>query len=201
MMSVQQDSREFGHGLPARLNPYLRQQYADWFRADFHWDIFATLTFSHDLTSERANAVLGIYLRTIEEEVRAPLACLIAEEQGPSIRAGDAGRVHFHLLIRCAKPLDLAHLTRVWQKDCFGGDSTVGPSAVVRGYEKEISATFYMLKGLRDPKWGWSEWRLEGASRRKPKRFATSTKARRRWKRQQERTRQCAPTVASSLSR
>ena len=185
-MSVQQDSREIGHGLPARLSPYLRQQYADWFRADFHWDIFATLTFSHDLTSARASEILGIYLRMIEEEVRAPLACLIAEEQGPSVRAGDAGRVHFHLLIRCAKPLDSAHLTDIWRKDCFGGDRTGGPSAVVRAYEKEISATFYMMKGLRNPEWGWSEWRLEGASRRKPKRFATSAEARRRWKRQQE---------------
>ena len=118
--------------------------------------------------------ILGIYLRMIEEEVRAPLACLIAEEQGPSVRAGDAGRVHFHLLIRCAKPLDSAHLTDIWRKDCFGGDRTGGPSAVVRAYEKEISATFYMMKGLRNPEWGWSEWRLEGASRRKPKRFATS---------------------------
>jgi hypothetical protein len=200
MRSVQQDSREIGHGLPARLTPYLRQQYAEWFRADFHWDIFATFTFSHDLTSTRANAILGIYLRTIEEEVRAPLACLIAEERGPS-RADASGRVHFHLLIHCAKPLDLVHLTDVWRQDCFGGDRTVGTSAVVRAYEKGISATLYMMKGLRDPKWGWSEWRLEGASKRKPKRFATSTKARRRWKRQHERTRQCAPTVTSSLSR
>jgi hypothetical protein len=89
MMSVQQDSREIGHGLPANLSPYLRQQYADWFRADFHWDIFATLSFSHDLTSARANAMLGIYLRMIEEEVRAPLACLIAEERGgPLLRLG-----------------------------------------------------------------------------------------------------------------
>ena len=201
MMSVQQDSREFGHGLPARLSPYLRQQYADWFRAAFHWDIFATLTFSHDLTSARANAILGIYLRFIEEEVRAPLACLIAEEQGSSVRAGDAGRAHFHLLIRCAEPLDPAHLTDVWRKDCFGGDRTAGPSAVVRAYEKEISTTFYMMKDLRNPKWGWSEWRLEGASRRKPERLATSAEARRRWKRQQERTPQCAPPRRSSPSR
>jgi hypothetical protein len=191
MMSVQQDSREIGHGLPASHTPYLRQQYADWFRRDFRWDIFATLTFSRDLTSTHANALLGVYLRGIEEEVRAPLACLIAEEQGPS-RADATGRVHFHLLIHCAKPLDPVRLTDVWRKDCFGGDDTSGPSAVVRPYEKKISATFYMMKELRNPKWGWSEWRLEGASKRKPKSFATSTKARRRWKREQIRAQQYA---------
>ena len=196
MMSVQQDSREIGHGLPASLSPYLRQQYADWFRADFHWDISAILTFSHDLTSACANAVLGIYLRMIEEEVRAPLACLIAEERGLSVKAGEAGRVHFHLLIRCAKALDPVRLSDVWRKDCFGGDRTAGPSAVVRAYEEEISATFYMMKELRNPKWGWSEWRLEGASRRKPKSFATSAETRRRWKRQQARMRQNALSAA-----
>ena len=186
-MSVQRDSREIGHGLPARLNPYLRQQYADWFRKGFSWDVFASLTFSHDLTSARANAVLGTYLREIEEEVRAPLACLIAEERGPYVRGGATGRVHFHLLIYCPKPLDLTHLTDVWQEYRFGGDRTGGPSAVVRAYEKEISAAHYMLKRLQDPEWGWSEWRLEHASIRKPKRLATSKEARRMRKRQLER--------------
>ena len=195
-MSVQRDSREIGHVLPARLAPYLRQQYANWFRTDFRWDIFATLTFSHDLTSTRANAVLGTYLRKIEKEVRAPLACLIAEERGSAAVGGATGRVHFHLLIHCSKPLDLLHLTDVWREDCFGGDRTVGPSAVVRAYEEAISAAFYMMKGLRDPGWGWSEWRLDGASIRKPKRLATSKEARRMRKRQQERAQRYAAYAA-----
>lgn len=187
MMSVQRDLQENRYTQPARVDPYLRQQQAYWFRTAFHWDIFATLTFSHDLTSVSANAVLGRYLRRIEGESGAPLACLIAEEGGTVVLGEATGRIHFHLLIRCSKPLDALHLVNVWQEDCFGGVRTVGPSAEVRPYKREISAVFYMLKGLRDPGWGWSEWRIEGASKRKPKRLATSKEARRMWKREQNR--------------
>ncbi len=182
-MSAQHKSQDSGHRGPTGFDRYLQQQYADWFRKDFHWNLYVTLTFSYDLTSGRANAVLGTYLRAIEREVEAPLACLIAEERGPSAMGKGLGRVHFHLLIRCAKPLDPVQLTDVWREDRFGGDRTVGPSPVVLRYEKEISAAFYLMKGLRHPEWGLSLWRLEGASQRKPKSFATSKETRRMWSR------------------
>src|ERR1019366_2494267 len=189
-MSVQHQSQDTGHKGPTRFDRYLQQQYADWFRKAFHWNLYVTLTFSYDLTSGRANGLLGTYLREIEGEVGAPLACLIAEERGPSTMGKVLGRVHFHLLIRCAKPLDTVLLTDVWREDRFGGDRTVGPSAVVRGYQREISATYYMFKHRHDPDCNWMHWRLEGASKRKPKSYATSSRVRRMWKRQQERARQ-----------
>ncbi|MEO6801755.1 MAG: hypothetical protein ABI197_00770 [Granulicella sp.] len=187
MKSMKRDTRLAQYTKPVRFSPFLRRQYADWFRKAFTWQLFATLTFSHDQTSWFANAALGRYLRRIEEETGAPLACLIAEEGDYSVRGENTGRLHFHLLIHCAKHLDRLHLTEVWKEDCFGGDRTVGPSALVSGYEREVSGTFYMMKEQRDPDWEWAEWRLEGASKRKPKRFATSSEARRMWKRQQQR--------------
>ena len=196
MMSAQHKSQDAGYNGPTRFDRYLQQQYADYFRMAFHWDLFATFTFSDDLISGRANAVLGTYLRGIEEEVGTPLACLITEERGPSTTGKGLGRVHFHLLMRCAKPLDLDRLTDVWSWDRFGGDRTVGPSAEVRPYQKEISATYYMFKHRHDPDCNWMHWRLEGASKRKPKSYATSSKVRRMWKRQQERARQYGTAAA-----
>ena len=194
--AVQHQSQDTGYRVPTRLDRYLQQEYGDWFREDFHWNLFATLTFSHDLTSGRANAVLGAYLREIEEEFRAPLACVITEERAPSITGKGPGRVHFHLLIHCAKPLDPVHLMNVWREDRFGGDRTVGPSAEVRVYQKEISATYYMFKHRHDPDFNWRPWHLEMASKRKPKSYATSSEARRKWKRQQERARQYGNAAA-----
>jgi hypothetical protein len=196
MMSAQHESQDTGYNCPTRFDRYLQQQYADYFRKAFHWNLYETLTFSYELTSGRANAVLGTYLREIEEEVGAPLACLITEERGPSITGKGLGRVHFHLLMRCAKPLDPVHLTNLWREDRFGGDRTIGPSAEVRAYQEEISATYYMFKHRHDPDCNWMHWRLEGASKRKPKSYATSSKVRRMWTRQQERVRQYGNAAA-----
>ena len=102
------------------------------------------------------------------------------------------GRVHFHLLIRSAKPLDTVNFTELWKEDRFGGDQTVGPSGEVRVYDENLSAAFYMFKHLHDPSWDWSQWRLAGASKRMPRSFATSKETRRMWRRQQERVQRYA---------
>lgn len=117
-----------------------QQEYATWFRNQFRWDWYLTLTFSGELSSQHASNLLHEYLREIEEKVHAPLSCLIAKEQKYSGLGKPSGRVHF---ISCS------HATRTykeflrdhWQQPKYGGDRTSGPSADVRPYLSDISAT------------------------------------------------------------
>lgn len=191
-VSVERNSdKEFRCTRPAKLDLSLRQELATWFRTKFLWDCFVTLTFSFVPTSTDANEILGMYLRRIEETVRAPLSCLISEERTRLTAKVARGRIHFHLFVRCARPLDPTYLKGEWEKDCFGGDPDDGASAEVLPYDEAISGTFYILKELEHPGWNWSSWRLDGASKRRPKRCATNCRARRIWRRQQERAR-CA---------
>src|ERR1035441_3527781 len=139
MMSAQYKSQDAGYNRPTRFDRYLQQQYADYFKKAFHWNLFATLTFSNDLSSNEANSRLGRYLRQIEEEVGSPLACLIAEERNHPGLGQAPGRIHFHLQIHCSRPLDTARFTELWKEDRFGGDRTVGPSAEVRVYDENLS--------------------------------------------------------------
>jgi|ERR1017187_334050 hypothetical protein len=192
MMSAQHKSQDTEYNRPTRFDRYLQQQYADWFRKAFHWNLFATFTFSNDLSSNEANRRLGSYLRLIEEEVGSSLACLIAEERNYSGLGQARERIHFHLQIQCSRPLDTVRFTELWKEDRFGGDRTVGPSAEVRVYDENLSAAYYMFKHLHDPTWDWSHWRLAGASKRTPKSFATSKETRRMWRRQQERAQRYA---------
>lgn len=179
-------TQDIDHNQGIHPDRYLKQQYGNWFKEEFRWSLFATLTFSRDLTSNCAKEVLDKYLRRIEEEARAPLGCLIAEERKHSGLGGAPGRIHFHLLIHCAKPLDPAHLESVWKENRFGGNRIAGKPADVRIYDTAKYAAFYVMKGISDPD-RWRERGLEIASRRKPKSFGTSTKSRRRWRREQQR--------------
>lgn len=190
-MLVKHKSQDTGLPQPTRSYCHIQQQYADWFKTRFSWDWYITLTFSCDPSSERAKVLLREYLREIEVTARAPLACLIAEERTTYSGLGlPGGRVHFHLLIRGARSMNANVLREWWRQKRFGGDRTSGSSADARVYKETISATNYLFKNLYNSSWDWSDWRLGQASKRKPASFATSSKARRTWKRQQQRGRQ-----------
>jgi hypothetical protein len=176
----------------AKHDIYQQQEYGTYFRTKFLWDYYLTLTFSRDVSSEQATALVNQYLREVEEKIRAPLSCLIAKEQTYSGLGKPTGRVHFHLLLSCSTTLTREFLRDQWQVPKYGGDRTSGPSACVLPYDTERSATYYLFKNLHRPSWDWAEWRLQGASLRKPKSFATSSAARRAWNRNQDRQRNSA---------
>ena len=172
---------------PSSNQRYVQQQYGEWITNAFRWDLFATLTFSHDLDRDRADTVLHEYLRFIEEELRAPLACVIAQESKRASAEKAPVRVHFHLLIGCAKPLDPTRLVELWKEARFGGDRTDGEPAEVLVFDRSRSPAHYMMKGHSDPNCNWEPWNLHNASKRKPKSFATCSKTRRTWRRNQQR--------------
>lgn len=193
---AQQKSRGKDYDGPTRRDRDVQKEYATWFLKGFRWNLFGTLTFSHDLTSQYANEVLDRYLRRIEIEANAPLSCVIAEETKSPGLGGAPGRVHFHLLMGCAKPLDTAHLEKVWREDCFGGDRTAGPSAKVDPLRTGVSPALYMMKGLFDSGCDWREWRMQSVSKRKPVSAAISAETRRMRRRQQARRQWLAANAA-----
>src|ERR1700733_15700601 len=123
-----------------------QQEYGTYFKAKFLWDWYLTMTFSRDVSSEQATALLNQYLREIEEKIQAPLSCLIAKEQTYSGLGKPTGRVHFHLLLSCATTLTREFLRDQWQVPKYGGDGTSGPSACVLPYDAKRSATHYLFK-------------------------------------------------------
>ncbi len=193
---AQQKSRGKDYDGPTGRDRDVQKEYATWFSKGFRWNLFGTLTFSHDLTSQYANEVLDRYLRRIEIEARAPLSCLIVEETKSPGLGGAPGRIHFHLLIGCAKTLDPVSLEEVWREDCFGGERTAGPSAKVDRLRTGVSPALYMMKGLFDSGCDWRLWRPQHASKRKPASAATSTETRRMRRRQQARDQRLAAQAA-----
>ena len=126
-----------------------------------------------------------------EGEARLPLACLIAEERKDPGLGGSLGRIHFHLLIHCAKTFDAVHLEEVWRKLVVGEDRA-GDLAKVFPHREDMSPAYYVMKDLSDPSFQWRPWRLHGASKRRPASFPTSARTRRLWRRQNERLQQFA---------
>jgi hypothetical protein len=154
-------------GLPTRADLERRQQYADF--VDKHtWDLYATLTFQYDHSPEVARARLDRFLREIEERVRSPLSCIIAPEQTYSGLGMPAGRIHFHLLLRCVKTLDIDVLELTWEQRRYGGTHVKGKSADVRPINPAMSPASYLFKQLHNPSWDWGFRHLELAGGPKP---------------------------------
>ncbi len=172
--------------LPIHRDIYHQQNHADWWR-QFPWDFYVTLTFSKDRSADRATALLEEYLNEIEALVKAPLSCLISMEKKYSGLGMPAGRVHFHLLIACARPLDPKRLEDPWTQPRYGGTWVSRKSAFIVPYDAAIDASFYMFKSLSDPAWDWNSRNLDLISPARPASCATSKRARRRLRRNQKR--------------
>jgi excisionase family DNA binding protein len=112
--SHQQQPDRFDSG-PDRRHIHQQQEYATWFRGQFRWNWYITLTFSREVSSEQATVLLNEYLRGIEELTRAHLSCLIAKEQTYSGLGKPTGRVHFHQLVSGATALTEELLRDCWQ--------------------------------------------------------------------------------------
>jgi len=160
---------------------------AEWLY-EWEWKWWITLTFSNDVSRERATALLNDYLNEVETTYRDSLSCVIAQEQKTLSGSGKpAGRVHFHLLIGCAIDLDARPLQELWQLSKFGGDRTSGAGADVRRYDPQRGALTYLLKFQQDPAWDFTFRNLELLSPVPPKSAATSAKVRRKLRRSTER--------------
>jgi hypothetical protein len=172
--------------LPTRDDIYKQQQYATWLR-QFRWSLYVTFTFSHDVSQGSAQARLESYLQELELKLRAPLSCVIAMETKYSGLGTPAGRVHFHLLVGCACPIDKRLMQNLWNESHYGGNRVSGQAALILPYDERICASFYLLKTLHDPSWDWKERNLDLISPTHPASCATSTRARRRIRRNQSR--------------
>jgi hypothetical protein len=172
--------------LPTQRDIYHQQNQAEYWR-QFPWGWYVTLTFSKDRSADRASVLLEEYLNEIETLVKAPLSCLISMEKKYSGLGRPAGRVHFHMLIACARPLDPKRLEDLWNQPRYGGTWVTGKSALVVPYDAAIDASFYMFKSLSDPAWDWSARNLDLISPARPASCTTSSRARRRLRRNQER--------------
>ena len=111
---------------------------------------------SQHRSAERASALLEDYLNEIEALVKAPLSCLISMEKHYSGLGMPAGRVHFHMLIGCARTLDPKRMDEIWSEPRYGGTWVKGKSALILPYDAAIDASFYMFKSLNDPAWDWT---------------------------------------------
>ncbi|MGI4756177.1 MAG: hypothetical protein ACRYGF_04925 [Janthinobacterium lividum] len=165
----------------------LQQANSDWFR-EFHWHFYATLTFWWEIGRTHARVKLEEYLSAIEEDAKAPLACLIAEETKVSGVGQAAGRVHFHMLGWCAKAVAPGALELLWEQRPFGGNRTFGKSGLLKVYDVQNSAVHYLFKDLPVEGFEWSGRNLDLNAREHPRSYSTSTRQRRRLRRNQARS-------------
>ena len=169
-------------------NTFHIQQAQALYMSRFTWHFYLTLTFSWDIRAESARRRLLSYLRFIEDtKVKAPLSCLIAEETKESGLGQAAGRIHFHILVRCARRISVAAFQTLWEQSHFGGNRTAGPSAWVVPYNREISATYYLFKDLNKRFFEWSVRNLDLNAAVRPRSFSTSSRQRRRLRRDRAR--------------
>ncbi len=164
-----------------------RQSLGAWLQT-FRWNWYVTLTFSHDISSETASAVLESYISELEATHKDTLSCLIATEQKTVSGLGKpAGRVHFHLLVGCAVRLTKRAFSDLWEQPRFGGTRVSGTAAEVRAYDPRGDATFYLLKFMKDPEWDPILRNLELVSPVAPACAAHCTRTRRKLRRHAER--------------
>jgi hypothetical protein len=166
----------------------LQQGYADWFK-QFSWSWYITLTFDRDVGSMQASDLVERYLRELEVRSADMLTCLIVKETKHYSGLGmPAGRVHFHMLVATAAPALTAEVFRsAWERKCYGGRGTNGPSAEVRLYDQAISATYYLMKTLHEFPDNWELRRGGFRSPVRPASWHRSARARRTIRRQQAR--------------
>jgi hypothetical protein len=180
--------------------PRLKQAYGDFFR-EFPWQLYVTLTFSRDISNNQADAILDRFIDDMEQRIRAPLSVLIGKERGNYSGCGRPSiRIHFHLLLECAYPVDARLLADVWKKPEYGGERTQGPGAWVVPYDPKLDAASYVMKGITDPNCDWSFRNLDLISPKTPASYATSAKMRSRLKRHRRRQHLAISTQAPSIS-
>ncbi len=176
---------------------YQHQQGLGGWLKSFRWNWYVTLTFSHDISSERARAVLESYLSELEAIHRDTLSCLIATEQKTFSGLGKpAGRVHFHLLVGCAVSLTERAFSDLWEHPRYGGNRTSGAAADVQAYDPDGDAAFYVLKSTDHSAWDPIFRNLELVSPVAPASAANNCRTRRKLRRSAER-RACA--IAGSV--
>jgi hypothetical protein len=165
--------------------------YGEWLRG-FAWKWFITLTFSYDKSSAQADAVLADFIDTLERRIGAPVSYVCGKELKRVSGSGmPAGRVHFHLVMGCAGSLSDATISDLWTMPAFGGDRTKGSSAEVWSYDPAQRGAQYCIKYDTDPVWDWNEHNLELMSHDRPQSYATNSKMRKKWRRNQERLARC----------
>jgi hypothetical protein len=161
--------------------------YGQWIQS-FDWRWWVTLTFSNNLSRERANEILKEYVNELEAKYHDSLSCLIAQEQKTFSGSGkSAGRVHFHLLVGCAANLTVRSFTDLWESPRFGGNRTSGSAAHVQPYDPQKDAAYYCFKFLQDRSWDWYFHNLELASSTAPLSAKHSTRMRRKLRRRTQR--------------
>ena len=186
MITVADETETDYDRLPSRGDIHKQQQYATWLRT-FRWNLYVTLTFSHDVSSSSAQARLESYLQELELKFRAPLSCVISIETKYSGLGMPAGRVHFHLLVGCARPMDKRLMQDLWNESHYGGNRVSGQAARILPYDEHICGSFYLLKTLHDPSWDLKVRNLDLISPARPASCAISTRARRRIRRNEGR--------------
>jgi hypothetical protein len=165
----------------------LKQAYGDFLRT-YPWQLYVTLTFSRQISHHQADAILDRFVRDMQKRIGAPLSLAIGKEGGNYSGCGRPSvRVHFHLLLACAFPVDAQLLADVWKQPKYGGERTKGPSAWVVPYDPKLDAAGYVMKGITDTDWDYSLSKLELLRSEKPVNYQTSAKVRRQWKRHQQR--------------
>jgi hypothetical protein len=158
------------------------------FLRTFPWQLYVTLTFSRQISHHQADAILDRFVKDMQQRIGAPLSLAISKEGRNYSGCGRPSvRVHFHLLLACAFPVDAQLVADVWKQPEYGGGRTKGPGAMVLPYDPKLFAAGYVMKGVTDPNWDYSFRKLELISSEKPANYATSAKARRQWKRQRQR--------------
>ena len=165
------------------------RQVAEWLYG-WEWRWWVTLTFSHDVGSTRADAVLTEFLNEFEATHHDSLTCVIAKEQKTVSGSGrPAGRIHFHALIGSSIDHGVKALQELWQQARYGGDRTSGAGADVRPYDPQRGALVYLQKALTEDSSGLRLHNLELLSPIAPKSAGNSAKVRRTLKRCEDRKR------------
>jgi hypothetical protein len=186
-MTQRQNDRDDRTG--GRMAIEAGRQVAEWLY-NWEWRWWVTLTFSRDIGSARADAILGEYLNEFEATHRDSLTCMIAQEQKTISGSGrPAGRVHFHVLIGSSIDHGAKALQQLWQQARYGGNRTSGAGADVRPYDPQRGALVYLQKALMEKSSGLTFHNLELLSPVAPESATKSAEVRRKLKRCEDRKR------------
>ena len=146
----QTEHRMWYDNLPTERDRANRQAYAAWLRS-FQWQIYFTLTFAYPISRGGAQSQFWEFVNALERHYRAPIGCLVAEEQYSWSGCGLAAvKVHYHGLLCCDIHLHQEVVKTAWHRlGHFGGNANA------EVYDAERDAAGYCMKFMYQPDSNW----------------------------------------------
>lgn len=156
--------------------------YAKWLKP-IPWQLFVTVTFPWNVTSETADRKLKELINALERDLRDSI-CFVAGKERKSLSAGMSVPWHFHVLMTAHRPIPPNLVEDSWRKlvrphakrvdgiSVVDGKSVKDDRVLVEPYNNDLRGAEYCLKSINDCDGDWtSRWlrqhhpQMKGTSR------------------------------------